>query len=208
MSSAANFLVKGYRLFLVYLGALFPRFLSAQTWDHQYARGDWDVLSTDGVQMGHHMIVLGYVLRSRASPRILDVGCGAGPLYEYVQRLGLPFESYVGIDISAEAIQKARRLATGNTRFEAADAQEFNPEETFDAIIFNEVAWYFKDPGEVLSRYAQRLREGGVIILSMYDMLPARAMWASVDRRFKTVDSVQVKSSIHTWNVRLLAKRT
>ena len=91
--------------------------------------------------------------------------------------------------------------------FEAADAQEFTTEKTFGAFVF-EWPGISRIPVRSLARYAQRLREGGVISLSMYDMLPARAMWTSMNRRFKTLDAVQIKSSIHTWNVRLLAKRT
>jgi 2-polyprenyl-3-methyl-5-hydroxy-6-metoxy-1,4-benzoquinol methylase len=206
--SSTNVVVRFYRLFLVYLGANFPSLVKAKDWDEQYARGDWDVLSTDTVQMGHHMVVLGFLQRTRRNPRILDVGCGAGPLFEFVTRLGLPFERYLGIDISSEATKRASQLPTpGGSEFQAADAQEFTTDEKFDAIIFNEVAWYFKDAGAVLARYAGFLREGGVMILSMYDILPARSMWRSVDRHFDTVDAIQVKNKFHTWNVRLLAKR-
>lgn len=208
-SSSPPFVVKLYRLFLVYLGANFPRFIKAETWDEQYKRGDWDVLNTDTVQMGHHMVVLGYTLRARPNPRILDVGCGAGPLFEYVKRIGMPFEHYYGVDISKEATDRANKLAAGapNVEFHAADAQEFSTDQKFDAIIFNEVAWYFKDAGATLLKYAGFLREGGVIIVSMYDIRPGRLMWASVANHFDTVDQTQVKSSLHTWNVRLLQKR-
>jgi 2-polyprenyl-3-methyl-5-hydroxy-6-metoxy-1,4-benzoquinol methylase len=207
MSSSPPFVVKLYRLFMVYLGANFPRFIKAETWDEQYARGDWDVLNTDTVQMGHHMVVLGYVLRARPNPRILDVGCGAGPLFEYVKKIGMPFEHYLGIDISKEATDRANKIATANSEFQPANAEEFRSDQRFDAIIFNEVAWYFKDPGATLVNYANMLREGGVLIVSMYDILPARSMWTSVARHFDTVDAFQVKNSFHTWNVRLLAKR-
>jgi 2-polyprenyl-3-methyl-5-hydroxy-6-metoxy-1,4-benzoquinol methylase len=195
------------RVIRVLFGALFPRFVKPESWDRDYAAGEWDWLSTDTEQMGHHMAVLGFISRARKNPRILDVGCGAGPLYDYVQKIGMPTERYLGIDISAEAVKKAAQLG-GHAEWQAHDAAEFTTDEKFDAIVFNEVAWYFKDPGEVLARYSTYLRDGGVLILSMFDVLPARSMWRSVFRRFEIADEVQVKSKKgHRWNVRLLTKK-
>lgn len=189
----------------VLFGAFFPHRVKPEQWEQEWAAGDWDWLSFDTEQMGHHMAVLGFLLRTRQNPRILDVGCGAGPFYEYVQRIGMPFERYLGVDISAEAVKKAAKLG-GIAEFRAADAATFTTDEKFDAIIFNEVAWYFKDPGEVLLRYSGYLREGGVLILSMFNILPALRMWRSVDRRLKTLDVVHVKSRKgYKWQVRLLA---
>jgi predicted TPR repeat methyltransferase len=207
MSSGTSFVVSLWRLILVYIGALFPRLVKAETWDHQYERGDWDVLSTDTVQMGHHMVVIGYLLRAGTNPRILDVGCGTGPMFEYVRKVGLPYEHYHGVDISAVAIKRAQELGGVNATFEAADAQEFTTDQKYDAIVFNEVAWYFKDPGATFARYATYLREGGVLIVSMYDIIPGKLMWMSAKRHFRIVDSTQIRAGIHTWNVRVLAKR-
>ncbi|HEX6239558.1 MAG TPA: class I SAM-dependent methyltransferase, partial [Polyangiales bacterium] len=105
-------------------------------------------------------------------------------------------------------LERAQELEGVNTTFEAADAQEFSSDQKYDAIVFNEVAWYFKDPGATIARYATMLREGGILIVSMYDIIPGKLMWRSAKKHFRFVDSTQVRVGLHTWNVRMLAKRT
>ena len=189
-----------------YFSFYFRSLASAEHWDEQYKAGDWDGLRSDPSQMGHHMVVLGYTLRAGSNPRILDVGCGSGGWLEYIQRAGMPYERYLGIDVSTEGIELARPLADARTEFAVcADGATYTPTERYDAIVFNEVVWYFKNPGEVLARYAQHLTDRGVLIVSLYQLMSALPRWWSIDRHFHTVDKVQVQSQFHKWQIRLLA---
>ena len=79
-----------------------------------------------------------------AAARILDVGCGEGPLLEPLRQLGVG--RYLGIDVAETVIERAQKLADRNTRFLAADAESYTTDERFDAIVFNESLYYFEDP--------------------------------------------------------------
>jgi SAM-dependent methyltransferase len=190
------------------LASLFPKLVTGKTWDREYARGDWDLLETDQEQLAHYLIVLGYLLRTRTNPRILDVGCGTGRLLELIERIGMPFERYLGVDLSNEAVKRARARAIVNSDFVTANASDFSTTERFDAVVFNEVIYYFSKPAELVSRYAEFLREGGVLIASMYKLPPIRFFWKEIDGIFQTVDVTWVRSrNNHEWQIRLLEKR-
>ena len=188
------------------ISALFPRLVTGQVWDREYARGDWDMLFGDD-QLAHYMTVLGYLMKCSASPQILEVGCGAGRLFELIKnRVG--FEGYLGLDISQEAINRAKTLAVEHSAFEVADAYTFSTDKRFDVIIFNEVAYYFKKPADVLLRYTNFLRENGFIIVSMFEFLPTWFVWRRLDRVFKTVDKSRVSNHKGLkWEIRMLSPR-
>ena len=185
------------------LSTIAPKLVTGEVWDREYRRGDWDRLFSDD-QLAHYMMVLGYLMKIPSPAHILEVGCGAGRLFELIKRVG--FASYLGIDISAEAINRATVHAVETSRFEVADAYTFCPDRQFDVVIFNEVAYYFKNPADVLQRYAGFLRENGFMIVSMYEFFPARLVWRRVGRVFRTVDTARVQNSKgHKWQIRLLS---
>jgi SAM-dependent methyltransferase len=188
------------------MSTLFPKLVTGEIWDREYSRGDWDSLFSDD-QLAHYLIILGYLLKADASAHLLEVGCGAGRLFELIKRVG--FGSYLGLDISQEAIARARALAVGQSSFEVADAYSFSTDQRFDVIIFNEVAYYFKKPAEVLLRYAGFLRNNGLMIVSMYEFFPAWFVWRRLDRVFNTLDTTRVQNRKgQKWQIRLLSKRT
>ncbi len=187
------------------LSALFPSLVTAKTWDREYAQGDWDCLYSDE-QLGHYMIIVGYVLRVRKTARILEVGCGSGRLLELLGRVG--FEHYLGVDLSEEAIAQARALEVPHSAFQVADACSFSTQERFDVIIFNEVVYYLKNPAEVLLHYAGLLREDGAIVVSMFDFVPSRRIWPQIDQTFETLDTNRVENRKgQKWEIRLISKR-
>ena len=97
---------------------------------------------------------------------LLDVGCAAGSLAKAFAP-AMPGR-YVGLDISRVAIEAADP-AVG--RFHVANLCDWHPEpeERFDAIVFQEVLYYL-DPDQAvaeMSRYAGWLTANGVIVLSL-----------------------------------------
>ena len=107
-------------------------------------------------------MLAGYLRHFKPGGAILDVGCGEGVLAE---RLGAgDYRRYVGVDLSAAAIEKAARSGAPDTAWTAADGQSYAPTETFDAIVFNEVLYFFADPPGTVERYAHALNEGGVLL--------------------------------------------
>ncbi|MBN1655353.1 MAG: class I SAM-dependent methyltransferase [Deltaproteobacteria bacterium] len=205
MSGFRELMSRLFRPFFWALALFFPGLVTEQTWNREYRRGQWDLLDSQE-QLGHTLIVLGHVINARERSRILEIGCGPGRLQQLLQRVG--FESYLGIDISSEAISRARELNALNSAFQVTDARTFCTDERFDVIIFNEVAYYFERPVEVLLRYAEFLREDGAIVISMFDFVLSRIIWRKIDRVFTTLDLNTVKNRKgQKWQIRLLSKK-
>jgi 2-polyprenyl-3-methyl-5-hydroxy-6-metoxy-1,4-benzoquinol methylase len=187
------------------LSAFFPKLNSGDTWDREYARGDWDRLDAAS-ELIRYAAVFGQIYRRPNSPAVLDVGCGTGKLLELVSLLG--YEHYVGIDVSEQAIERSKALALPRSSFEVAFAESFATDRSFDVIVFNEVMYYLGDPVAVAKRYSGWLREQGLLVVSMYECGPANKVWKKLAPHFDTLHAARVTNECkHTWNVRVMKAR-
>ena len=109
---------------------------SAATWDAQYVAGRWAYLG-ELPELARFSVLAGYLRHFKPGGAILDVGCGEGVLAKRLPRGD--YRRYVGVDLSAAAIEQAARSLAPNASWIAADAQTYAPTERFDAIVFNEV---------------------------------------------------------------------
>ena len=100
------------------------------------------------------------------SPRILDLGCGYGALNEYLNKKD--FSYYLGIDLSDNAISKAKKKEYSNSEFKVADIHNFVPNDKFDIIIFNEVLYYLENQMEIVDKFALYANSKGFFIFSFY----------------------------------------
>jgi len=144
---------------------LIPR----ETWESQYLAGHWNYLG-QLEQLARYSVIVGYIQHLKPGGSFLDVGCGEGLLREKLSLYG--YSKYLGIDIFEAAIGKAAQRQHERTHFIRADADDYEPAELFDAIIFNEILYYLKDPVKILDRYTRALREGGIIITSIFAVEP------------------------------------
>jgi SAM-dependent methyltransferase len=98
---------------------------------------------------------------------VLDIGSGAGDVAFIAARLVGPSGSVLGIDRSPDAVERASERATaeglGWCRFAVADADAFEIDQRFDAIVGRLVLMYFSDPARTLRALARHLRPGGVV---------------------------------------------
>jgi 2-polyprenyl-3-methyl-5-hydroxy-6-metoxy-1,4-benzoquinol methylase len=95
-------------------------------------------------------------------PRILDYGCGTGWFTAELARLG----AAVGVDLSARAIEEARRRYPGPT-FTAANLFDLDlAERHFDVIVSQEVIAHVVDPEEYVHRITRMLKPRGVLVLT------------------------------------------
>lgn len=188
------------------LGVLLPGSVGKRIWDAEFKRGGWDYLfGLD--ELAHYMIIVGYVAHLTTMPRVLDVGCGNGRLFQLIGRR--TFKSYTGIDLSSEAIAQIDDSSTKEATFAVADASTWEPPGSYDAIVFNEVLYYAKDPVAMLRRYAAHLSKDGGIIASMFDFPTTGRLWKKVDRAFETVDATSVENKNgRRWQVRLLRPKS
>jgi len=178
---------------------------SSRAVDDEYASGRWNYLA-DLQEMTRYAVIGGYCRRSGSFSSVLDLGCGTGILRQW-----LPKEefSYVGVDLSNIAIEAARRdwKDTG-TKFVAMDAASFRPDRKFDAIIFNEVLYYFEQPAEVLRSFAAALEKNGKFVISLWESAESRLAWRRSRPALDVVDEVQIRhGSGLCWQIRLCRPR-
>ena len=171
---------------------------SAQTWDAQYASGRWAYLG-ELPELARFSVLAGYLRHFKPGGAILDVGCGEGVL---AKRLGAgDYRRYLGVDLSRAAIETAARSGTPNTAWTAADGQSYAPTESFDAIVFNEVLYFFTDPSGTVERYARALNAGGILLLSINTAFRGgMTILADLKRRYATLDETRVTHANNDWS--------
>jgi 2-polyprenyl-3-methyl-5-hydroxy-6-metoxy-1,4-benzoquinol methylase len=181
-----------------------------ELWDTQYLNGKWEFLGSLD-EMARYMIIHGYI--HQVSERLgnkrlalLDIGCGHGQLLHY-----LPpsfFETYLGIDFSKEAIDRACSLSSANAQFLEADMEKWEGHAQFDVIIFNEALYYALEPVKTLLRYKSFLRENGLFIVSMCKQENHYLILSKLHRNFCTLSSVELTADQQqTWKVQLIAPK-
>ena len=170
-------------------------------WEHQYETGHWDFLHTLG-ELGRFSVLVGYLHELKPIGAVLDIGCGEGLLFKRLQTTSCP--QYLGLDISAAAIEKARAMGTGP--FICTDAEHFVPTDTYDVIIFNESLYYFLDPVATVVRYTSALRPDGIMIVSTFlSSRRGRAILRALKRKFAVVDETSIAHAAQRWTCSVLA---
>ena len=170
-------------------------------WEHQYETGHWDFLHTLG-ELGRFSVLVGYLHELKPIGAVLDIGCGEGLLFKRLQTTSCP--QYLGLDISAAAIEKARAMGTGP--FICTDAEHFVPTDTYDVIIFNESLYYFLDPVATVVRYTSALRPDGIMIVSTFlSSRRGRAILRALKRQFAVVDETSITHAAQRWTCSVLA---
>lgn len=169
-------------------------------WNREYAAGGWDWLRNLD-ELAHHAVLAGYVSRLAPGGAVLDMGCGEGVFQEQLRGAA---GRYVGVDFEA-AIVKAAAKVDANTAFVVGDMNEFTTTERFDAIVFNESLYYLHDPAAGLARYETMLTPTGVFLVSMHGKARNDAIWAALDERYVTLDSVILENRHGTrWTTKAL----
>ncbi len=172
-------------------------------WEAQYGSGHWDYFS--GMeQMARYSIISGYCRLLKPGGRFLDVGCGDGVLAERFHPGS--FTELVGLDISETALSIARERGVGNTVFLHEDVEHPSPvvQGPFDAVIFNEVAYYFRNPLATIRRYEQYLAEDGVFIVSIHEQAKHFFVWKKLDSAYRIRDEVLVKRAETACRIKIL----
>jgi 2-polyprenyl-6-hydroxyphenyl methylase/3-demethylubiquinone-9 3-methyltransferase len=145
-----------------------PRPLTTRdVWDDEYQCGKWRYLRSDE-ELPRYALLAAYLRKRCFAGRLLDLGCGEGILCDHLWPGS--YSRYVGVDISQEAVAQASRAARPNASFVCADVEHYVPGEgeQFDAILFNEVLYYFSDPAAVAARFSTWLAPQGTMLASIY----------------------------------------
>jgi len=138
---------------------------TAIDWNKDYAHGTFQG-AYDIAHRSRYLLISGLL---RNFDTVLDVGCGNGLLRQFVNC------QYTGIDASSVAINKARAAwSTGD--FICADAETWQANRRYDAVVLNEVLYYLNDPLAALRRYAGMVSECGVGLL-IVSIFQKRGHW-------------------------------
>lgn len=183
-----------------------PETRPVTTWDAAYADGQLEYYG--GIEeLGRYSIIGGYVgwFAATAGSRVsvLDVGCGTGLLRERLGNAGV--DRYVGVDVSEQAIDAARRRGGGDerTKWVVGDVTDTRlAVEPADVVIVNEVLYYAPDPVAFLRRIGSLVRPGGIVLLSIWRHRGDAALWRVVERELEVVDLVEVRNPANAVNPR------
>jgi len=104
-------------------------------------------------------------LAPSAGSSVLDVGCGSGTTtIELAGRVG-PQGRVIGLDVSGQLLEIARRRAAvtgrGNARFIQADAQDIALRMSFDAVFSRFGVMFFTDPAAAFANLRTAVSSGG-----------------------------------------------
>jgi SAM-dependent methyltransferase len=150
------------------IAAYGPPAMKKVLWDREYSAGQWnfnDDTSDD--------CLYPHLVRHANHGSILDLGCGSGNTAN--ELAGDAYQSYLGVDISEAALDKARRRTeqTGRAHknmFLMADFMRYEPPKQFDLILLRH-SLYMVPLNKVkatLDRYARYLKDGGVFVVSIH----------------------------------------
>jgi SAM-dependent methyltransferase len=108
--------------------------------DFAYQRGSYDYL--DSIAFVPKMASLAGYIKALGVQKVLDIGCGTGPLLPYLDSS----TAYVGVDIAPTAIEQAREkyAQRPSTAFFTADLRTWKPPSCdFDCVVWAGVgqAW-------------------------------------------------------------------
>ena len=173
--------------------------------DHEYRSGSWAHFFSFE-ELPRNLVVAGAVHHLQPNPAVLDLGCGSGRLATVFKNY--PFTRYLGVDVSAEGVALARKLALPRMEFIEGNYENWRPEGKFEAIIFNECIGYAKDPAATLEAFTPYLAADGLFFLSHFRFGSYAAQW----RRMATVcDTVHATAIMATperiWDIKVLRPR-
>jgi SAM-dependent methyltransferase len=176
-----------------------PSRIKKALWDREFSSGKWNFID----ETAGDCVYLHLEKYARKGD-ILDLGCGPGNTAN--ELAATSYRTYVGVDISDQALQKARDRthASGRTqanRFEQGDFLSYVPNGRYDVILFREAMYHVpvRKVERMLDRYSKHLNEGGVFIVRMFACTAsgvkhnrrARATVRVVEKAFEIVERSQ-----------------
>jgi SAM-dependent methyltransferase len=176
--------------------------VAKEVWEAQYGGGGWEFMR--GLdELARYSVIAGYLHHLKPGGSVLDVGAGEGLLADHLRPFG--YSRYLGVDLSESAVRQAAGRADGRTSFAVADAESYVPPQRWDAVVFNECVYYFRDPLGTVRGYESSLEEGGVFIVSTFRSRRADIIVQRLLARYRLLEETAVTNRKGTWVVRVLA---
>lgn len=132
-----------------------------------YMDASWRLLYDGLLLKGFLPVVEGLPERLTAGIRVADLGCGTGHAVNLMAK-EYSASDFVGYDIAADAIERAReearQMTLSNARFEVADVAHLPAKDQFELITSFDAIHDQRDPAAVLRNAAAALTRDGVYL--------------------------------------------
>ena len=145
-----------------------PSSIKKKLWDRDFSSGKWDFIDDTAGDC-----VYPFLEKYANHGNILDLGCGPGNTAN--ELTSDAYKTYIGVDISAAALEKAVRRTKENGRadknsFVVSDFLGYAPTQDFDIILFRESLYHvpYGQVKPILDKYSKHLKTGGVFIVRLY----------------------------------------
>jgi 2-polyprenyl-3-methyl-5-hydroxy-6-metoxy-1,4-benzoquinol methylase len=145
-----------------------PEALRRRVWDKEYRENKWHFADNTAGDC-----VYAHLERFARGGNILDLGCGSGNTAN--EMADSAYSRYTGVDISEEALAKARRRSEANGRatknsFACSDFASYIPPDRYDVILFRESMYHvpLSKITALLDKYAKYLKDDGVFIVRLF----------------------------------------
>jgi trans-aconitate methyltransferase len=175
---------------LHYFGSRFgAKGIKRKCFDEKYSSGEWNFANHCESEL------VGLVEKYSGGGGILMLGCGTAS----VASLLVPrvCRSFLGVDISFEAITRARIQQTGNIKFEIGDLVKSEYPDKYDIILFSE-SFYYVNPfarKTLLKRLSTSLTHNGWIIVTIAEPLRYHSIIDMIRRHFRVVEDRKFENS-------------
>ncbi|WP_253789308.1 class I SAM-dependent methyltransferase [Nocardia amikacinitolerans] len=129
--------------------------------------------------------------------RILDAGCGSGPLFAELRDRGA---IVTGIDASAGMLEQARQRLGADADLRIADLASPLPfpDDAFDDVVASLVLHYLPDWGPTLTELRRVLKPGGRLIASVEHPF---AIWIAERSAGEKTDYFRTRERIEEWTM-------
>src|SRR5512138_2043460 len=104
------------------------------------------------------------LVEKRPHLRVVDLGCGTGELTRQLAD-ALPDSDVIGLDSSAQMLEKAASFSSSNVHFEQGDQAELTGE--WDLIFSNAALQWSENHAELIPRLYRSLAPGGQIAVQV-----------------------------------------
>ena len=154
-----------------------PSKVKKKMWNEEFSGGKWHFIDDTLTDC-----IYPHLEKFANKGTILDLGCGPGNTAN--ELVDTAYRSYVGVDISEEALAKAEKRTAANrrthkNRFVCSDLLSYQPDEKFDVVLFRE-SMYHIPLGKIkpiLDKYSPALTKRGVFIVRMYASENGNVKW-------------------------------
>ena len=181
---------------------------SKEKWEQEWKDGSWDYMDRQTTERSKNAIIgsvfVQEAMGNRKNGTVLDVGCGEGAISDHI----LPTQLYVGMDISKEAIQRAKEKRSGEhndpllrRKFVNMNAYDFVPTHKFDVIVFSDMLYYL-DHEKILKQYSAYLFPGGHIVIAIFAKSTEQLMYINIFKSARTLFNMIDEIDVAGWTMK------